>query len=576
MARSTDTFSKKVRDNYNQNVMGKGIKIPSGIYRGIVVNNADPALTGRIKVQIMKFYGSAPADLDTGTSSDGSEFTGAMWCRQVLSSGGTTAPAAGPNGGAASTTYGAFGSPPDNGNEVIVAFGGDTHSGIILGVLPDLSRQNGIAGAGVTRTTNTGKETISLETPKTAASEDELPEEHPLAEVLRNAGLGEDMIRGMNYSSPGRDPSSKVSGMSTPAGHSMVMDDGRGEDGTNLSMRMRTAGGAQILMDDTHGLIYINNAEGNAWIEINRQGDIDIYAGRSINYHTEGDFNVHCGGNFNLQAGRDINMKAQGAQGIKLEASNGSFNMKCAANMNLQADANGNIRVSGNYRETARRIDMNGAPAAAASTPSINQLAGNTNVTESISQRVPEHEPWAGHLDVSSLSSTGVGAGGAGAGSGGIAGADDSGQTGGNSSAKFEVAPIIPGGLLQYKAGIDRRIDPALLVMVEELARQFGTPLIITGGFRPSNSTIGASKSQHKLGHAVDVRGTGFTNNQRKDIVAMASKIGIRGIGVYSSGNLHFDNRAGGRVGWGDSYRAPSTPSYIATIMNKHRAGGYS
>ena len=40
--RSVDTPSKKVRDNFNHNVMGKGFKIPAGIYRGVVVNNSDP------------------------------------------------------------------------------------------------------------------------------------------------------------------------------------------------------------------------------------------------------------------------------------------------------------------------------------------------------------------------------------------------------------------------------------------------------------------------------------------------------------------------------------------------------
>ena len=44
--RSSDTYSRKVREAYNQNTMSKGIKIPSGIYRGIVVNNQDPVKKG--------------------------------------------------------------------------------------------------------------------------------------------------------------------------------------------------------------------------------------------------------------------------------------------------------------------------------------------------------------------------------------------------------------------------------------------------------------------------------------------------------------------------------------------------
>jgi hypothetical protein len=578
--RSSDTYSRKVREAYNQNTMSKGVKIPSGVYRGIVVNNQDPAKKGRIRVQIMKFYGTAAVEsgADGSNNTDGSEWVGAMWCRQMLPTGGTTVPE-GEAGAVGQTTYGAFGPPPSLGNEVLVAFGGDMHSGIVLGVLPDIDRSDGIAGAGNTRLTTDGTETISLETPKTAESTDATPSPHPQNIALINQGIQDDLVRGQNTSSPARDPSSRVGGMSSPAGHSIVMDDGSMEDNQGLRMRLRTAGGAQILMDDTLGLTYINNREGNVWIELNRNGDIDIYAGGSINYHAESDFNVHCGGNFNVQSGGDINMKSQGAQGIKMEAARGSFNMKCAANMNLQADANGNIRVAGNYRETAGRIDMNGPPAAAAATPSIVQHTGNTNITESVSTRVPEHEPWSGHLDVSTRpsgnTSTDTNYYGAAVDTESI-----DGQTGESLFNGFARLTLPPGSRLSFQnSNIDTRIDPALITTVEEIARQFGRPLIISGGSRNATRNeleSGASNSQHLLGHAVDISAAGLSNNDRIELVKIASTIGIRGIGVYPSGNMHFDNRTGARAGWGKNYSYTSLLPYIAPTVNKHRAGGFS
>jgi len=579
--RSVDTPSKKVRDNFNHNVMGKGFKIPAGIYRGVVVNNSDPEKKGRVRVHIMKFYGLSPPGQDPGTASDGSEWKGAMWCRQAMPFGGTTIPSQ--NGG--QDSYGAFGPPPDQGNEVLVAFSGDTHSGIIIGVLPDMDRQSGLSGAGLTKTTASGETTIGQETAETANDSSTPPPEHPQAERLRVQGIAGDRIRGQNYSSPSRDNSPQVSGISSPVGHAIVMDDGNQEDGDSLRMQMRTAGGAQILMDDTNGLTYIINREGNVWIEMNRNGDLDIYAASSINYHTEGDFNLHCGGNFNLQTGRDIQMKALGAQGIKLEASRGSFNMKCAANMNLQADANGNVRVSGNYRETASRIDMNGAPAAAAAVPQINQLAGNTSVTESVSRRVPEAEPWAGHLDVSTLDSASA-SGAAQSSQSFYYGTPSEGrgyndQTGQYEDPFAEADDTYPN--LRWAPGNDRRVNPRVLTLANQVAKQFGTIFTINSGFRtPARNTAasGAKFSQHMLGNAIDVGAATYTNNERLQMIAYASSIGIRGIGIYSSGNLHFDVRDGARAAWNrgpnGQYSIQYVPPYARATAQKHVAGGFA
>ena len=156
-----------------------------------------------------------------------------------------------------------------------------------------------------------------------------------LSEQLQKQGLVQDNVRGTTTSSARRESPSRVFGMSTPGavradsrtlnigvgntpvrpdrnpGHSFVMDDGA-TDGSNQMTRLRTSSGHQLLMHDTQGVIYIANASGNAWIEMNKDGKIDIYSGvGGINMRTQGDFNLHSDANINMHAAGSIRMSAE-------------------------------------------------------------------------------------------------------------------------------------------------------------------------------------------------------------------------------------------------------------------------
>ena len=160
---------------------------------------------------------------------------------------------------------------------------------------------------------------------------------HPFAEVLVRQGLSADDIRGNTSSSARRESPSQVFGISTPgrkdtgttkqsvgakdsgatdhvvrtSGHTFTMDDGA-VDGTNQLTRLRTASGHQLLMHDTDGIVYIANGSGNAWIEMNRDGRIDVYSGvGGINMRTQGDFNLHSDANINMHANGSIRMSAE-------------------------------------------------------------------------------------------------------------------------------------------------------------------------------------------------------------------------------------------------------------------------
>ena len=389
-----DTIARKVRKNYNQNIMDSALKIPSGLYRGIVVDNKDPSGMGRVKVHISKFYGSVPSAKNENPGYDEKLYLGAQWCRVLIPIGGTTEL---DNNG--HNAYGINGLRPDKDNEVLVAYSGDSSSGIVLGVLPEEQRVSQTS-AGPSIWNNRKKiEKLTQERSKTITRSSDTPDDHPQQERIKKQGLDTDRLRGLNYSSVSRDSTPRVIAMTSRRGHAFVFDDGNEEDEKTQLVRMRTSEGAQILMDDTNGFVYLINQDGTTWVEMNSAGDLDVYSQRTINFSTPGDMNFNAGGSFNLQVGRDINMKSLGADGIKIQSLSGPFNLSSNGNLNLTTDSNGNVKVAGSYKESAARIDMNGPIAENALKPKINQLTENKNVVQSICKRVPESEPWFGHLN---------------------------------------------------------------------------------------------------------------------------------------------------------------------------------
>ena len=150
----------------------------------------------------------------------------------------------------------------------------------------------------------------------------------------------------------------------------------------------------------TQRRLYSKNSKGNAYIEMDADGRIDVYSQKDISYHAEGDFNLHAKGNINMQADNGVQIKSIGADGIKVEATAGDYDLFTGKDFKFEAGANGNLIAAGNYKEQASRIDMNGPAPASATKIDMNQLVENTNILESASTRVPEHHPWKGATGV--------------------------------------------------------------------------------------------------------------------------------------------------------------------------------
>jgi hypothetical protein len=85
------------------------------------------------------------------------------------------------------------------------------------------------------------------------------------------------------------------------------MDDGS-VLGADQLVRLRTAAGHQILMHDTEQTIYISNAHGNSWVELSKDGSINIYSKAGLNIRSEGNVNIHSDENINMNAGGNIYM----------------------------------------------------------------------------------------------------------------------------------------------------------------------------------------------------------------------------------------------------------------------------
>ena len=260
---------------------------------------------------------------------------------------------------ASQTSYGMWAVPPDIDTTVLVIFAKGDHSkatAFWMGCVQEPLTNQQIPGHGATAETSLPgtdgdftqdkkdiygtdtlpageKNRVTADVPDQIENQ-KFPINERLADQLMKQGLVQDPIRGTTTSSARRESPSAVFGISTPgrispdsaepriglegtpvktdreSGHSFVMDDGD-VVGNNQLTRLRTASGHQLLMHDTQGVVYIANGSGNAYIEMQANGRIDVYSGvGGINLRTEGDFNLHSDLNINMHANGQIRMSS--------------------------------------------------------------------------------------------------------------------------------------------------------------------------------------------------------------------------------------------------------------------------
>ena len=405
----------------------------SKTFVGFVKGNTDPLKMGRLQVWIPELS----SDPEVGT----------YWCNYMSPfAGASNADSTSSSSIDGQTSYGWWSVPPDIDNEVVVMFiNGDPNRGIWIGCLYHQYMNHMVPGIPTTSLINTDSSKPSngpateynKKDPKQNTSTDpNRPAFKSLQDALTRQGLYYDNVRGQSTSGARRDTQSKVMGLLSPYGNQFVIDD----DPDNSFIRFRTRNGAQLVINDNIGNIYMISKNGNSWVEISDTG-IDFYTNGDLSMRSQSDLNFHADGRVNITAVKSINLNSAGAinvgagNSINTVAgnqfnvnSNGSLNLVTGAALNIAAggdlgiNSGGQLALQsydslgvtscGTISLMATKINQNTSrgptPAKAVTASSIALTATSDRElspsegypeisTKTNNSRLPTHEPYSGH-----------------------------------------------------------------------------------------------------------------------------------------------------------------------------------
>lgn len=452
-----------------------GMPVEMGPYIGIVVNNVDNTRSGRLQVWIEQFGAT-----DVDGSPNLTDPTTWRTVRYITPFYGATKQSGSAGVGTYPgnrNSYGMWFTPPELGTRVLCFFvsGDPSVGGYYVGCIPEDGITHMIPAIGASSKYAPGNATQQqilngvAQAPVTEINDinpkitdnprffDQIkPVQSVVEGILYQQGLNKDPIRGPIRSSSQRESPSNCYGISTPGkpiyqgglnekdirsklesgqvklqdiavigrrgGHTFVMDDGDLE-GTDTLVRIRTAKGHQITMSDDGDAFYITHANGQTWIELGKQGTVDVFSTNSINMRTQGVLNFHADRGINMYSGGGINIKS--AKNTAIEATtnltlNSEKNTILAGKSLVGVKSSGRLALqgvssswnsSGSLNLKASVINLNGAAAAMVpDAPPIKDykladtsfVAGQgwvvkQGVLNTIVNRAPTHEPYTGH-----------------------------------------------------------------------------------------------------------------------------------------------------------------------------------
>jgi hypothetical protein len=464
------TRSRGTPGNFKSN--RGGIPNEPGPWIGTVMNNHDPARIGRVQVYIPEFGDGDMTDNSTWrTVRYMSPFFG-----NTPHSGTSEGTGSGIEGNP--NSYGMWFTVPDEGVQVLCFFvGGDANQGYYIGAIPDPDAMHMVPAVGASSNyqlddgnaeqaqrlgTASRLPVAEINSKDSAIREDAQsfnqtrPVHTPTAAAMYQQGVINDRVRGPVGSNAYRESPSNVFGISTPGrpvyasgiteyniqqayasggltkedlkvvgrrgGHSFIMDDGD-VTGNDQLVRIRTAKGHQITLSDDGNSVHIMHANGSAWIELGKEGTVDVYATNSVNVRTEGDLNLHADQDVNIFAGRNLSLRGKESTTVetdKMLSLVGLENVSLASNKKISVLSGGTIAVDGT---TSTSINSSGATIVNGSTVELNTQSSITGTAaerciqtklpdvdhtatgwvstpaklDSIVTRAPTHEPYAAH-----------------------------------------------------------------------------------------------------------------------------------------------------------------------------------
>ena len=434
---------------------------------GVVKDNIDPIRSGRLRVYISDMGGTDPSDSNSWiTVSYMTPFYGLTEGTGDKTGYGTYLQNP--------VSYGMWSSPPDIGTTVICVFvNGDPNYGYWIGCVPEpealfmvpangstetvvtnSSEANSYGGAKKLPVTNINTNNTAINDSPTFYNEPK-PVNSYLAGVLNQQGLIRDTIRGTIGTSAQRESPSRVGwGVNTPGrpiyeggftdetvadaatgegqqsglkitsrrvGHSIVMDDG---DllGRDQLVRLRSSLGHQILMSDDGQCLFIIHANGQSWVELGKEGTIDMYATNSVNIRTQGDLNLHADNNINMHAKKDFNLYGENitvnsdkktdfriGTDYKIQ-SLGQYTLKVGSGMSLSSSGEASFASSATTFINGSKVNLNTGSASLvpAEVKPITVVAHTDTLYDStkgwaaapgalfsIASRAPAHAPWS-------------------------------------------------------------------------------------------------------------------------------------------------------------------------------------
>ena len=417
---------------------------------GIVVDTNDPQNRARIRV-----YSPTMGDVP------GAPIEYLPWCRQVTSLGGVVDTPTSMSRGAGidsptkgGVAYGMWGVPKVGATVVVTCLDGDPANRIWIGCMHSMATEHTmphgryIGDGGIDGPVSSTEEPIQplySNLRKAFNGNTKSFEWNTRAADTSVAGLTQEAVDTGNMSSkkpdtrtgykesrinpdlkipnsPEKNYDPQIYAWVSPGFHAISMEDSP----DNCRLKIRTASGHQIIMDDSNERIYISTAEGANWIEFDQDGTIDIYAEQNVSIKSARCINLTAAESIRLTAGTSVHVVAgndirttSGAEtqilaktNMRLQSVIDMFE-EAGANINIlsgedtSVNTNGKLNVlskkstkitssemhlnGGTFiRNTAGDIFFNGpvADKSPKATPAETKPALLTN-------RVPDHEPWA-------------------------------------------------------------------------------------------------------------------------------------------------------------------------------------